>query len=114
MHYAFMAADVVVSRSGAIALAEICAMAKPSILVPYPFAAEDHQTKNADTMVESGASLLIKDGDAKAYLVDEVIKLAGDEAKCKSFGAAAKMNFFKDADLTIANMIIDQIKSKHD
>jgi UDP-N-acetylglucosamine--N-acetylmuramyl-(pentapeptide) pyrophosphoryl-undecaprenol N-acetylglucosamine transferase len=110
MHYAYTAADIVVSRSGAIALAEICAMGKASILVPYPFAAEDHQTMNANTMIEHGASLLIRDADARASLIDEVIKLAGDEERSSSFAAAAKNNFFKDADTNIANLIIEHIK----
>ena len=114
MHYAYMAADLVVSRSGAIALAEICAMGKPSILVPYPFAAEDHQTVNASNMANHGASIAIKDANAAGSLVDEVLTLVKDDEKLKQFGAAAKSLYYNDADMNIANLILDSIKIKHD
>src|SRR5690606_38616190 len=52
MEYAYAAADVVLSRAGALAIAELCIVAKPVIFVPYPFAAEDHQTSNAMALVE--------------------------------------------------------------
>lgn len=114
MHYAYTAADLIVSRSGAIALAEICAMGKPSILVPYPFAAEDHQTVNASNMVSHVASIAIKDDNAQISLIDEIVGLANDEEKLKQFGLAAKSLYLKDADLNIANLIIGSIKKKHD
>ncbi len=114
MHYAYIAADLVVSRSGAIALAEICAMGKPSILVPYPFAAEDHQTVNAAAMSNAGASIAIADADAERSLVGEIMNIVNDEDKCGLFAAAAKNLYFKDADVKIATMIVDCIKSKND
>ena len=52
MEYAFSAADIVVSRSGAMTIAELCVVGKPVVFVPYPFAAEDHQTVNAKNLVE--------------------------------------------------------------
>jgi UDP-N-acetylglucosamine--N-acetylmuramyl-(pentapeptide) pyrophosphoryl-undecaprenol N-acetylglucosamine transferase len=55
MDYAYAAADVVVSRAGALAIAELCIAAKPVIFVPYPFAAEDHQTSNAMALVQHNA-----------------------------------------------------------
>ena len=64
MNYAYAVADLVVSRAGAIALAEICATGKPSILIPFPHAAEDHQTVNAMTLVNKGAAVMIKDMNA--------------------------------------------------
>lgn len=63
MDYAYAAADVVVSRAGAIAISELCLVRKPVILVPLPFAAEDHQTKNAIALVEREAAVMIKDQD---------------------------------------------------
>ena len=114
MHYAYTAASLVVSRSGAIALAEICAMAKPSILVPYPFAAEDHQTVNASNMAIHEASIAIQDADAGKCLVDEIIRLAKNEDKLRQFGLAAKALYRKDADMKIANMILEKIKSNND
>jgi UDP-N-acetylglucosamine--N-acetylmuramyl-(pentapeptide) pyrophosphoryl-undecaprenol N-acetylglucosamine transferase len=114
MHYAYTAADLIVSRSGAIALAEICAMGKPSILVPYPFAAEDHQTVNANNMVDHGASIAIKDDKASISLIDEILALSTNEEKLEEFGLAAKNLYLKDADVNIANLIIGSIKKKHD
>jgi UDP-N-acetylglucosamine--N-acetylmuramyl-(pentapeptide) pyrophosphoryl-undecaprenol N-acetylglucosamine transferase len=63
MPAAFAAADVVVCRSGAGAVSELAAAGKPSILVPFPFAADDHQTRNAEAMAGAGAARLIADAD---------------------------------------------------
>ncbi len=114
MHYAYVASDLIVSRSGAIALAEICAMGKPSILVPYPFAAEDHQTVNASIMVNQGASIVVKDDKASNILIDEILALSTDEKKLEQFGLAAKSLYLKDADVNIANLIIGSINMEHD
>jgi UDP-N-acetylglucosamine--N-acetylmuramyl-(pentapeptide) pyrophosphoryl-undecaprenol N-acetylglucosamine transferase len=64
MEYAYAAADIVISRSGAMAVAELCMVKKPVVFVPYPFAAEDHQTVNAKTLVNKGAAQMITDGEA--------------------------------------------------
>ena len=113
MNYAYTAADLVVSRSGAIALAEICAFKKPSILVPLPHAAEDHQTVNASVLVNNGAALMVKDSDADVQLVDQVMALIKDTEKCKAFGAAAGELYVPDADMLIANKIIETLEKKN-
>ncbi len=64
MDRAYAAADVIVSRAGAIAVSEICCVGKPAILVPFPHAAEDHQTKNAKALSENDAALLVVDSEA--------------------------------------------------
>ncbi|PCH94116.1 MAG: undecaprenyldiphospho-muramoylpentapeptide beta-N-acetylglucosaminyltransferase [Bacteroidetes bacterium] len=64
MDRAYAAADAIVSRAGAIAVSEICCVGKPVILVPYPFAAEDHQTKNAKALSENDAAILVADNEA--------------------------------------------------
>ena len=64
MDLAYAAADVVISRSGALAVSEICIANKPVILVPSPNVAEDHQTKNAKALVEKDAAVLVQDKDA--------------------------------------------------
>lgn len=114
MNFAYTAADVVVSRAGAIALAEICAMKKPSVLVPFPHAAEDHQTVNASVLVKNNAAIMIQDSMAAQNLVDELIKLISDSAKCNSFGEAAGKLYRKDADMLIARKIIETISNKND
>lgn len=78
MEYAYAAADLVISRSGAMSIAELCVMKKAAVLVPFPYAAEDHQTENAQKLVNKKAGLMIKDGDAHAELVPAVIRLSRD------------------------------------
>jgi len=80
MEMAYAAADVVVSRSGAMAVTELCVVGKPSIFVPYPFAAEDHQTANAKALVDVGAALLVKDSDVQILMVNKIVELTKDEA----------------------------------
>lgn len=63
MPLAYSAADVIVSRAGAIAISELALVQKPVILVPFPFAAEDHQTKNAQALVEKNAARMVKDSE---------------------------------------------------
>jgi len=65
----------VISRAGALAVSELCLVRKASILVPYPFASEDHQTHNAQSLVEKGAALLVKDSDARTKLVEVLLEL---------------------------------------
>jgi UDP-N-acetylglucosamine--N-acetylmuramyl-(pentapeptide) pyrophosphoryl-undecaprenol N-acetylglucosamine transferase len=79
MDLAYAAADVVISRSGAIAVSELCISGKPVILVPSPNVAEDHQTKNAMALVSKDAALMVTDKDAKSKLVGEALKLLFDE-----------------------------------
>jgi UDP-N-acetylglucosamine--N-acetylmuramyl-(pentapeptide) pyrophosphoryl-undecaprenol N-acetylglucosamine transferase len=112
MHYAYKAADIVVSRSGAIALAEICALGKPSILVPYPHAAEDHQTVNASVLVKNGAAMVVADADAEKELVDRILELVIDNEKCQAFSVAAKKLSVIHADNEIAKLIIKRMEEK--
>jgi len=65
METAYSAADVIVSRAGAIAISELAVAEKPVLLVPFPFAAEDHQTKNAMNLVEKNAARMVKDSEMK-------------------------------------------------
>ncbi|REA59932.1 undecaprenyldiphospho-muramoylpentapeptide beta-N-acetylglucosaminyltransferase [Dyadobacter luteus] len=78
MDLAYAAADVVVSRAGALSVSELCLVAKPAILVPFPAASEDHQTKNALSLTEQNAALLVKDHVAGNELVDKAISLLED------------------------------------
>ena len=81
MEFAYAAADVVISRSGAMAIAELCVMHKAVIFVPFPFAAENHQTVNAQNLVNKNAGIMIKDSEALSLLVPSIITLAKDENK---------------------------------
>jgi UDP-N-acetylglucosamine--N-acetylmuramyl-(pentapeptide) pyrophosphoryl-undecaprenol N-acetylglucosamine transferase len=81
MDCAYAAADIIVSRSGATTLAELTRLGKPAILIPYPFAAANHQEMNAQTMVESGAAIMIKDADIQKALLPAVRELLFDDKK---------------------------------
>jgi len=81
MDLAYAAADLVISRAGAIAVSELCLVKKPCILVPFPFAAEDHQTKNAQAVVNKGAAILVKDEEAGTKLVQLAIDTLQNETK---------------------------------
>ncbi|MCH2223953.1 MAG: undecaprenyldiphospho-muramoylpentapeptide beta-N-acetylglucosaminyltransferase [Crocinitomicaceae bacterium] len=82
MDLAYAIADVVISRAGAISVSELCLVKKPTVLVPSPNVAEDHQTKNAMALVEKNAAILVKDVDSKDKLISEVLQLMSDSVRC--------------------------------
>lgn len=84
MDLAYAAADVVISRAGALSISEICITGKPAIFVPSPNVAEDHQTKNAMALVREKAALLVKDKDAVTNLIPEALKLIYNEGLQKT------------------------------
>lgn len=106
MEYAYAAADLVLSRAGALAIAELCIVGKPVLFVPYPFAAEDHQTSNAMALVEHGAAQIVKDVDAKAELIPKLISLINDHAAQEIMSTALTKMAIRDADTRIAREII--------
>lgn len=87
MDLAYAAADVIVSRAGAMSISELCLVKKPAIFVPSPNVSEDHQTKNAMSLVQSEAALLVKDSEACEKLGDEIISLFTDEYKMTRLSA---------------------------
>ncbi|RYY49769.1 MAG: undecaprenyldiphospho-muramoylpentapeptide beta-N-acetylglucosaminyltransferase [Chitinophagaceae bacterium] len=106
MEAAYAAADLVISRSGAMAIAELCVVKKPSVFVPYPFAAEDHQTVNAKTLVNRHAAKMITDADALQLLVPAVMELAKDEKKQEELRNNIAKLAVLDADMIIAKEIL--------
>ncbi len=91
MGEALAAADLVVSRAGASSIAEIAALAVPSVLVPYPLATGDHQTTNARFLVSAGAAELVSDGDLDGTgFHDLVLQLVDDDARRASMHDAAR------------------------
>jgi UDP-N-acetylglucosamine--N-acetylmuramyl-(pentapeptide) pyrophosphoryl-undecaprenol N-acetylglucosamine transferase len=106
MDFAYAAADVVISRSGALAVSELCIAGKPCLLVPSPNVAEDHQTKNAMALVEKHAALFVADKDAKATLVDEAMKLLFDEQRANTLST----NITKLAKPNATREIVNEIE----
>ena len=91
MGSALAASDLVVARAGATSIAEITALGLPAVLVPYPFATDDHQTKNASSMVAHGAAELVADADLDGERFgDIVIRLLGDETLRATMSAASR------------------------
>ncbi len=78
MDLAYTAADIIISRAGAIAISELCIIGKPVILIPSPNVAEDHQTKNAQALARKSAALMLKDQDAVEKLFGQVKNLIAD------------------------------------
>lgn len=110
MKTAFAAADVIVSRAGAMAISELSLVGKPLILVPYPYAAEDHQTKNAKALVDEGAALMLSDDEAKEDLVDCALDLIDDENKQKELSYNLSKLGKPNATKEIVDILLSQIK----
>lgn len=109
MDMAYAASDLVVSRSGAMALAELCVVKKPVILVPFPFAAEDHQTANAMNLVQKGAARIVKDQDAGSKLISETKKLLNDEAARSLLSNNIGKLAITNADVVVASSVLKMI-----
>jgi len=109
MSAAYAAADIVISRSGAMAVAEICITGKPAVFVPYPLAAEDHQTYNAMTLVNKNAAAMVKDKEVGKDLIPTVLQLLGSEEQMQAMKNNIKAFAFSNADEVIAKEILKQI-----
>jgi UDP-N-acetylglucosamine--N-acetylmuramyl-(pentapeptide) pyrophosphoryl-undecaprenol N-acetylglucosamine transferase len=107
MEYAYAAADIVISRAGALAIAELCILGKPVIFVPYPYAAEDHQTSNAMALVKEGAAMMVKDSDAKNQLIVKLKALLADKALQQIMANNLTHLAITDADERIAHKVIE-------
>lgn len=91
MPAAFAAADIVVCRSGASTVSELAAAGKPSILVPFPFAADNHQQRNAEALAEIGAARLVLDSEMTGQrLYEEVSRLMNDKEELQTMGEKAR------------------------
>jgi UDP-N-acetylglucosamine--N-acetylmuramyl-(pentapeptide) pyrophosphoryl-undecaprenol N-acetylglucosamine transferase len=105
MEMAYAAADVVISRAGST-IAELCVARKPVVFVPYPYAAEDHQTVNAMSLVNKGAALMVKDSEARAQLIDMLLELAADETQQQTFRERIGLLAIPDADERIGRQVL--------
>jgi UDP-N-acetylglucosamine--N-acetylmuramyl-(pentapeptide) pyrophosphoryl-undecaprenol N-acetylglucosamine transferase len=105
MDLAYAAADIVISRSGASSISELCAAHKASIFVPSPNVTEDHQTHNAMALVRKDAAMIVKDSEAEEKLMETACRLIGDQEKIalmeRNIAALAKT----DAAQTIADEV---------
>jgi len=109
MEYAYAAADVIVCRSGATTLAEFTRLGKTAILIPYPYAAADHQTYNAQTLVDAGAAVMIADQDVKTKLKTELISLLNNNNKRQQMNEASHAFGKPNAGKEIAQRILELV-----
>ena len=105
MPLAYALADLVISRAGASSISELCLLGKPSILVPSPNVAEDHQTHNAMALVRKDAAVLVKDIDAKDALITSALALIHDETQLENL----KKNILTLALPDSARLIADEV-----
>ncbi len=110
MDLAYAFADCVISRAGAGAISELCVVKKPSIFVPLPTAAEDHQTKNAMALVIKNAALLVRDADAKKDLIRKAIDLVKDETLQKELSEKISLMAIHNSVEIIAKEVIKLLK----
>lgn len=110
---AYAWADLVVCRAGALTLAELCAAGVGSVLVPFPQAVDDHQTRNAEFLVERGAAFLLPQSDTLAdQLVGVLRELRNDPARRLEMAEAARSIAKPDAAARVADIVIDEIRIK--
>ena len=106
MDLAYAAADVIVSRAGALSVSELCLVGKPVIFIPSPNVAEDHQTKNANACVKQGAAVLLADADAVGKFKEYIDDLLQHEDKAQSLATAIKKLAMPDA----ANALVQELE----
>ncbi|MDL2315368.1 undecaprenyldiphospho-muramoylpentapeptide beta-N-acetylglucosaminyltransferase, partial [Bacteroidales bacterium OttesenSCG-928-C19] len=111
MDLAYAAADIIISRAGAIAISELCLVGKPTILIPSPNVSEDHQTKNALALVNKGAAIMVSDMDARNELIKELDNLLKDSEKQASLSENCKKMGIPDATERIVDEVIRLVKS---
>ena len=104
----FECADLVLSRSGASTVAELAAAGKPSVLIPFPQSADDHQRRNAEAFVEAGASQMIVEADlTPGLLLDKLTRLLTDRPALEKMSAAARQLAHADATRQIAAIVAE-------
>ncbi|PWJ60140.1 UDP-N-acetylglucosamine--N-acetylmuramyl-(pentapeptide) pyrophosphoryl-undecaprenol N-acetylglucosamine transferase [Dyadobacter jejuensis] len=112
MDLAYAMANVVISRAGALSVSELCLAEKPAILVPYPFASEDHQTQNALSLVEQKAAIMVKDEQAGERLLDTAIELLHNEPLQRELSHNIRSFAQPQAAACIAKEILALVHSK--
>lgn len=110
MDLAYTAADVIVSRAGAGTISELCLVGKPTILVPSPNVAEDHQTKNAQALTQRGAAIMVPDSEAVASIGDEIKMMLDNDDKMVTMRIKMREMGIKNSDELIANEVFKLIQ----
>lgn len=106
MDYAYAAADLIISRAGAMSIAELALIGKATVFVPSPNVSEDHQTHNARSLTDSGAALLLADSQVRTELEQTVVDLINDEPRRSALGTAIRQFARPNA----AAAVVDQLE----
>ncbi len=112
MDLLYAAADVIVSRAGALSISELCLVGKPAVLVPSPNVAEDHQTKNALSLVQKNAARLVRDADAVEKMLPEALLILNNEALAFSLSESIRQLGRPNAADAIAREALKMINDK--
>ena len=107
MNLAYYAADLIISRAGAIAISELCVVSKPLILIPSPNVVDDHQNKNAEEIFDKGGCIIINDLDAKEIMLKESITLLQDKRKMGLMSESLKKLSKPNASNDIVNKVYE-------
>ena len=107
---AYKVADIIISRAGAIAISELCSVGKPVILVPSPNVAENHQYKNAQSLVNKNAALMVKDADSNDKLVEAIIDLKNNNSIREDLSRNIKIMELKDSSKVIADYALELLR----
>lgn len=111
MAAAYADADLVLCRAGASSVAELAACGKPSILIPFPYATHDHQTRNAEVMVKAGAAILLAESDVPTLDAPGlVLKTVHDQAQLESMSRAALACARPDAAASVARAVLEMAR----
>jgi len=113
MEDAYAACDLAVCRAGATTVAELARAGVPSVLVPYPHAAADHQTENARAMVEKGAAVMVRDADLQGTLQETVQQLLCDPGRLREMRAGALRSGNPDAAAVLARAVLHLADTAH-
>ena len=111
MENAYAAADIVVCRAGAMTVAEICVVKKAAVFVPFPFAAEDHQTVNAMALVNREAAIMVSDAEVRNKLIPAILGLVKNEEEIKKIENNLSQFTKTKVDETIAREVLNALKA---
>jgi len=111
MDYAYCIADLVISRAGASSLSELICLLKPSVLIPSPYVAEDHQTKNAQALADVGAAVLMPESHVSVRLLSTILDVMQNDAQREAFRTAMHPLQHPDAAKVIAQDIFKTLQT---
>ena len=113
MEKVYERADFLVSRAGATTLSEIAVLGKPAVLIPYPYAADDHQTRNAEFYVQGGGAMMFQEKELTGrFLAERIVELVTDEGKLEIMGQAMRKMSWPDAPEKIVACCLELISEQ--